>query len=136
NAGANVIQLTPIEGDAPIMDKIVITNKETGEENMRIMESAEVQFTAPTFQQSLEFIVFPNPVRSGESVTIQVPGAFDEGVPTQVSMTDMSGRTIIVDTVANTENQAITIQKTLRKGIYVIMIQHGNQWFTKKLKVQ
>lgn len=135
-AGNNVIQLTPITGEAPVMDKIVITNKETGEENMRKMEIAEVQFAAPTFQQSLEFKVYPNPVRSGESVTIQVPEAFNEGVPTQVSMTDMSGRTIFVDAVNNTENQAIILQKTLRKGIYVIMIQHGNQVFTKKLKVE
>jgi hypothetical protein len=135
-AGDNVIQLTPIEGDAPVMDKIVITNKEADNQMMRLINDQEVAISPSDRFENNEFKVYPNPVKAGEQLTIQVPGASMEGALVMVSLTDMTGRRVFVEAVNNTETQSIILKESLKKGIYLVLIQHGNQWFTKKLKVE
>lgn len=135
-AGENVIQLTPIENAAPVIDKIVITSNDGGQEMMRTLNEQEVEVNTSSLLEYSEFKVFPNPVKAGQSLTIQVPGASSEAVPVYVSLTDMTGRTIYSNGMSNTESQTVTINNSLQKGIYVVLIQHGNQWFTKKLKVE
>lgn len=135
-AGDNVIQLTPISGDAPVMDKIVITNQEESTQMMRLLGEQEVAMNPISSFESGEFKIYPNPVKVGEQLTIQVPGASMEEAPVLVSMTDMTGRSVFVEVVNNIETQSITFKENLNKGIYMILIQHGNQWFTKKLKVE
>ncbi|MCL6258256.1 glycosyl hydrolase [Aquiflexum sp. TKW24L] len=136
-AGDNVIQLTPIEGDAPIMDKIVITSQEPEREVMRkISTEWNMDLTTEKILENKEFNVFPNPVKSGASVTIQVPGVKLSDASILVRLTDMTGRTIFAEAVNNTETQLIHLNNTLNKGIYVVMVQHGNQWFAKRLIVE
>ena len=137
-SGDNVIQLTPIEGDAPVMDKIVITNQTADGQvqKMLIEMPQEMEINSLRPLEYSEFKVYPNPVKSGEILTIQVPGVSQEGPGISVSLIDMTGRTIYAEAVSNAESQSVTIQTTLQKGIYVVLIQHGNQWLSKKVKVE
>ncbi|WP_373524620.1 glycosyl hydrolase [Aquiflexum sp.] len=135
-AGNNVIQLTPIIGEAPIMDKIVVTNQETDVDTTRKMEIEEVQFTAPTFQQSLEFKVYPNPVRAGETIHIQLPNVSNNEETIGVSLVDMQGITRFLDNAVSPETQNIAITANITKGLYIVHIQQGNQWLSKKIIVE
>jgi hypothetical protein len=136
NAGDNEIQLTPIEGDAPVMDKIVIKDKDSSDETLRKSVTADIQVTAPTIQQSLEFNVYPNPVRAGETINIQLPNVSNNGEIIAVSLVDMQGRTLFLENVVSSENQNIAIKASTNKGLYIVLIQQGNQWLSKKIKVQ
>ncbi|WP_293013493.1 glycosyl hydrolase [Mongoliibacter sp.] len=132
--GPNFVELRPDGTDAPIIDKIVILDQ--GNLNMRVLQAEEESMDIEKFSLNPEeFKVYPNPVKVGENIIIQVPGVPEEGEVIHISMTDMTGRQMYDDTVLDTETQSVLVDRNLSRGLYLITIRNGNRRYVWKLKV-
>lgn len=132
--GNNTIEFRPLAGlDAPILDKIVIKELEEGQ-NLRMMEATMSSLEAE--QSAKEFKVYPNPVQAGNVVTVEIPQLFDEPGTTLIQITDLTGRVISSQEVSDASVQKISLSGNLSRGMYLILIQQGQIWQSKKLIVQ
>jgi hypothetical protein len=135
-AGDNVIQLTPITGDAPVMDKIVITSQEMSEEMMLRMTEEELKNKETEMSQILEpkdFNVFPNPTSIESEINLILP--FSEGDDNiyDINISDMKGRIIQSNTVEIKDNDRVKIQSPASRGVYVLYVRNRGIWRSKKI---
>ncbi|HSF55715.1 MAG TPA: glycosyl hydrolase, partial [Algoriphagus sp.] len=134
NLGNNILEFRPIGGsDAPLLDKIVIKESVEGE-NLRVLET--IQPNLEVVQKLQEFNVYPNPVQAGGLLTLEIPSLFDEPGAASVQITDLTGRVVYSQEVSDSSIREIQINSVLAKGIYIVLVQQGQIWQSKKLIVQ
>jgi hypothetical protein len=84
------------------------------------------------------FKVYPNPLRSGEQLTLQVPASY-ERLPLQVSVLDTQGRQVFAQTIAPDalapSPATLHLTPDLANGLYVIVLRQGAQRSVQKLWV-
>ncbi|MDO8965432.1 glycosyl hydrolase [Algoriphagus sp.] len=132
--GNNTIEFRPVAGsDSPFLDKIVIKDSDEGQ-NLRVLDTIQPSFD--TVKAVGEFKVYPNPVSSGNSITLEIPRLFEEPGTTNVQVTDLTGRVIHSQVVPDGTRQELRFDTGLSRGMYLIMIQQGQIWQSKKLIVQ
>lgn len=134
-AGDNVIQLTPISGDAPIMDKIVISSQDMEEEMLLMMMQKEEQTEKIKTQitDSREFLVYPNPSSVESNINLTLPYVDGEDNIFEINIADMNGRLVHSQTVeVGSENQ-ISIVSPSSRGVYVMYVRNKGIWTSKKI---
>ncbi|WP_144604168.1 glycosyl hydrolase [Algoriphagus algorifonticola] len=137
-AGSNQIVLRPQTNDAPLFDKITISEKLVEDETLgaRILNSeSELDIPIASLLNPSDFKVYPNPVKSYEPVTIQLPNLQEEGT-FNLSISDMYGRVWVSENRIEANGQGIQVQGNLKPGLYLISIQYGHQLIQHRLLVQ
>lgn len=132
--GNNSIELRPIAGFAsPFLDKIVIKEPSEGQ-NLRVLESIQPSLEAE--QKAKEFKVYPNPVQAGSMINLEIPAFFDLPGSALVQVTDLTGKVIYSQEVNDGTTQELRLNNGLSRGMYIILVQQGPIWKSKKLIVQ
>jgi len=87
-----------------------------------------------SFDQTFDFVLFPNPVLSGSEVYARSSGNWENVL---VEVTDISGKPLksFELNMGSGETQSLPIPANAG-GIYLVRITHGKQTLTKKLVVQ
>lgn len=132
--GNNTLEFRPIGSDAPFLDKIVVKNPEEGP-SLRVLENGQNP-SLEAERRAKEFKVYPNPVQAGNAISLEIPQLFDEPGATLVQVTDLTGRVIYSQVVSDGSVQELQLNGSLSRGMYLIMIQQGQIWQSKKLIVQ
>ena len=93
----------------------------------------DIEVTGPTLDIASQMIanavvVYPNPVRQGDALTIQVP----EGLRAPYAIYDMTGRVVMQGTLDDTT----ALMHTLSSGAYMLKIQVGQSVHSQKFLVQ
>ncbi|MEM9051687.1 MAG: T9SS type A sorting domain-containing protein [Bacteroidota bacterium] len=101
---------------------------------------AKDQWTAWGNECQIEFIdddnnlnlsIYPNPIRSGETLTLRAKG---DWLNTQCVLKDITGRVLREQAIDLTQNQEIQFRvPNQASGMYLLTIRHGKQELTKKL---
>lgn len=137
--GSNQIELRPQTGEAPMFDKIKISEKPAETESLaaRLLNSESNLDAAVTSQilSPSDFLVYPNPVKSQETVNINLPSMQEEG-SFNISISDMYGRIWISENRIEANGQGIQLQGNLKPGLYLISIQYGSQIIQHRLLVE
>lgn len=138
-AGANQIEIRPATNEAPLIDKIElieIPKEQEGLASARILSTESIaSLTSDVLLTMEDFNVYPNPARSFDRINIILPN-LQESTTINLSISDMYGRVWISETHVEANGQRIELQNNLRPGLYLILIQHGNQLIQHKLLVE
>lgn len=115
-AGLNQIHLTPITGEAPIIDKITVTHESGATVGALLMSGDSFLSIEP------ERRVFPNPVKSGRLLQVRFAEGQSAVESSAVRMMELKGRLIPI----SWENeQALRIPDALVPGFYIIQFKSG-----------
>lgn len=132
--GNNTLEFRPIAGsDSPFLDKIVIKEPTEGQ-NLRVLETVVPSLEAE--QKAKEFSVYPNPVQAGNPVTLEIPVLFDQPDLALVQITDLTGKVVFSQSISDGSIQEIQLTRGMARGIYLVLVQQGQIWRSKKLIVQ
>ncbi|MBN7816952.1 glycosyl hydrolase [Algoriphagus pacificus] len=138
-AGDNQIEIRPAMNEAPLIDKIEIIEVAKEQEDLisaRILTTEAVATVPSELLLSIEdFNVYPNPVRSYETINISLPNLQENGT-LNLSISDMYGRVWVSENHIEATGQKIELENNLRPGLYLIIIQNGNQLIQHKLLVK
>jgi len=135
--GSNQIEIRPATNEAPLFDKIAILDKTPEEElaSARVLNSVEkLDDSTVELLTAADFNVYPNPVSTSESINIILP-TLQESVIFNFSISDMYGRVWMSENHVEASGQTIVLQNNLKPGLYLILIQVGNQLIQHKLLV-
>ncbi len=137
NQGNNTLEFRPTGTDAPFLDKIVVKEPEqVSGENLRVLETMQ---SKPSFEAELinrEFRVYPNPVIAGNPVTVDLPLLFDEPGEAVIQVTDLTGKVVYSEILSAGTSHSLDLNRNLARGMYIILVQQGQIWQSKKLIVQ
>lgn len=132
--GNNTLEFRPIAGsDSPFLDKIVIKEPTEGQ-NLRVLEAVAPSLEAE--QKAKEFKVYPNPVQVGNPVTLEIPALFDQPGVAQVQITDLTGKVVYSQVISDGSVQQLQLTNGLARGMYIVLVQQGQLWQSKKLIIQ
>lgn len=84
----------------------------------------------PPLQNSASIHVFPNPVKAGEKLTVQIPNSY--GI-VEISFYDLAGRKLLENAGSNRINE-ITVPE--KPGIYIVAAKYQDAVKTEKILVQ
>lgn len=132
--GLNSIDITPFTGDAPFIDKIKLEKAPIAGQNIRVLETSNTSFEIE--KRVEEFRVYPNPVQAGSPITLEIPVLFDQPGVAQVQITDLKGKLIHSQVISEGSIQELGLNQSLARGMYIILVQQGQFWQSKKLIVQ
>ncbi len=76
-----------------------------------------------------EVKAFPNPVKEGRNILIELPNA----VPTKVKISNQDGKVVFSKEFINSD---LSIPATFGRGIYLLQVTHEDKIFTKKVIVK
>ncbi|RIW16450.1 T9SS C-terminal target domain-containing protein [Algoriphagus lacus] len=130
--GNNTLEFRPTGTDAPFLDKIVIKETTDGQ-NLRVFDSPTA---IQAEQKAREFRVYPNPVQAGNPITLEIPTLFDQPGAAQVQITDLTGKVIHSQVISDGSIEELGLTKSLARGMYIVLVQQGQIWQSKKLIVQ
>lgn len=133
NQGNNNLEFRPTGTDVPFLDKIVIKELAEGQ-NLRVLESPQVNLEVE--QTAKEFKIYPNPVQVGNSITLEVPALYGEPGVALVQVTDMTGKVVHSQAISDGSIQELGLTKSLARGMYIILVQQGQIWQSKKVIVE
>lgn len=126
-AGENIIEFKPDGSSAPFLDKINIRSAETGDENLRTIKADRID---PEIA-SEEWKLFPNPLTKGSTLQISIPHF--EGQKSLVQVVDLNGKSVFSKMLQSGITHEIELIQTLPSGVYVVLLQQGYIWQSKKL---
>lgn len=111
-----------------IPDAALRSGNQTSSSMMALAASPDTTLTdAITEQEDIAAVVYPNPSRPNEALTLQMSAT--QG-PVTVKLTDMMGKSYFDNTVTGgdaTNSLAIVPREELKKGIYILMIRQGTR---------
>ncbi|MDF2159015.1 glycosyl hydrolase [Algoriphagus sp. CAU 1675] len=133
--GNNVLEFRPTGTASPILDKIVI--KTVGEgQNLRTLEIVQSEVSFEAELRAKEFKVYPNPVQVGNPIVLEIPQLFDQIGEAYVQVTDLTGKVIYAQSVTDGSANELQLTEGLSRGMYIVLVQQGQIWQSKKLIVQ
>jgi chitinase len=74
--------------------------------------------------------VYPNPVRQGQRLSVQLGASYAR---VQLTLTDLSGRTLITAVYQNASLVELELPASLPKGLLLLQIRAGKDSFTRKI---
>lgn len=137
NQGNNTLEFRTTGTDAPFLDKIVAKEPEqVSGGNLRVLETIQSNSSFEAELINREFRVYPNPVIAGNPVTVDLPLLFDEPGEAVIQVTDLTGKVVYSEIVSAGSSQLLDLNRNLARGMYIILVQQGQIWQSKKLIVQ
>lgn len=130
--GVNTLEIKPTGTDAPLIDKVSIIKVPTKQTASARMSAAD-QVSSLFVEKIESLVLYPNPVKTDEEMTLYVPSAQEGNF--NVHIIDISGRSVYQNN-AGKLNQNVTIQPQLQHGMYIMMINDGNKRYIEKIMVK
>jgi hypothetical protein len=131
--GNNSLEFRPTGVAAPFLDRIVIKEKVEGE-NLRVIQTISPALESEP--RAKAFRVYPNPVQAGSQINLEIPSLFDVPGSALVQISDLTGRVIYSQEVNEGSIHELQMNQVLSRGMYLILVQQGQIWQSKKLIVQ
>ncbi|MGC9353302.1 MAG: T9SS type A sorting domain-containing protein, partial [Mariniphaga sp.] len=100
------------------------------DERIYTTDKSLVTDVKPPLQNSASIHIFPNPVKAGEKLTVQIPTA---GNSVEISIYDLTGRKLLENAGSNRINE-ITVPE--KPGIYIVAAKYQDAVKTEKILVQ
>jgi hypothetical protein len=129
NIGANRIEIKTSGGEAPVIDKIsVLKQPSKASSNARISRDEPIVVV----EKIEATLVYPNPLSTNNDLNVYVPSEQDGNFELQIL--DVSGRSVYQSNSGKL-NQHMTLQPQLHSGMFILIINHGDNRYIKKLIV-
>jgi beta-glucanase (GH16 family) len=78
--------------------------------------------------------VYPNPVRKGNSFTVNVKN-YNPTALVNVGLIDLTGK-IIASETSNKQTVTVSTGENMKEGVYLLQVTNGTNRYTKRLKVE
>lgn len=99
-----------------------------GDEDI-VEESETAEISEITTEEAVSMVLYPNPAQ--QSVTIALDGILEQA---QLNVFDIMGKQVFSDKVSN-NNYTLQVDG-FTPGIYFVVLQNGNKYFTQRLVVK